>query len=323
MQRILAFTRGRNVDLELPPAWAEVLPGIMWGRFDVIFTPAYWRGQAWQHDELGTYAPGAIGHDLAEEVSACLLGGYGIPAELGVAAFSRLQEMGLLRGTPAAADLELALSTPFLMSGRPRRYRFPKAKAQALAGALRGLPSIDLALPDRALRDALTSLSGVGQKTASWVVRNFRSSDKVAIIDVHIARAGRIAGFISPHWDPARHYALMEQAFLRFAEAISVRASVLDGLMWDHMRRLGDLAREDEASAQTVNYRSGSSVAFTTPIAAVPQATILSLPGNKAAAISLPSKPNGQKPSPMADAQRCRVASSAPASRQSRLPGFA
>ena len=324
MQRMLAFARGRDVVLTLPAANEDALPGIEWGRFDALFTPAYWRGQAWQDEELGTYAPGPLGRDLSEEVAVCLLGGHGIPAELGLAAFDRLRSRGLLHDAPDAAELERALAEPLSLRRRMRRYRFPRAKARALAGALRMLPGIDPDLPDQALRDALMSLPGVGPKTASWIVRNFRASDEVAIVDVHIARAGRIAGFIAPGWDPARHYFLMEAAFLRFAAAIGVRASVLDGLMWDHMRRLGPLAREAEAwAAQRGRYCSAGAGVFGTPSAAAPQATTRDSFGNRAAATSPPSAPSGQKPMPRAEAQRCRVASSAPASRQSRLPGFA
>jgi hypothetical protein len=50
MQRMLALADGGHVAaLSLPPADAEVLPGVRWGRFDDLFTPAYWHGQAWQH----------------------------------------------------------------------------------------------------------------------------------------------------------------------------------------------------------------------------------------------------------------------------------
>jgi len=316
---MLAMNGGRSIQLCLPAADDDVMPDTCWGRFDELFTPAYWRGQAWQHEGSGAYEPARLGLNLAEEVSACLLGGYGIPAELGIAAFHRLRDIGLLQGKPEAHDLEAALSMPLPMGSGLRRYRFARSKAACLAGALRGLSNVDPALPDRELRDSLVSLPGIGPKTASWVVRNMRCSDQVAIIDIHIARAGRIAGFFSQAWDPARHYTAMEDAFLRFAGAIEVRASVLDNLMWDHMRRLGDLAREDEATMQQPGYGATTSI----PIMAVPQATMRSSPGNSPVAISVPSKPRGQKPRPAAPAQRCSVARSAPASRQSRLPGFA
>ena len=320
LQHMLAHMAGEDLVLTLPAAYRHALPGVPWGRCDELFTPAYWRGQAWQHEASGTYSPGPLGRDLPEEVAACMLGGYGIPAELGIAAFNRVRRDGLMRRPPDAADLERALSMPFVLSGRSRRYRFPAAKSRALACALRGLQHIDPDLPDRALRDALVGLPGIGPKTASWIVRNWRQSDDVAIIDVHIARAGRIAGFLPNAWTPAGNYAAMEGAFLEFSAAIGVRASVLDGLMWDYMRCIGPFARDAEARSDEDQARATPTAE--TPTAAVPHATKRARPGKTAAAKPSPSAPSGQNPNPRLAAQRCNVASSAPASRQSRLPGF-
>lgn len=320
MQHMLAHTAGQDLLLTLPAAHRHALPGVPWGRCDELFTPAYWRGQAWQHEVLRTYLPGPLGRNLAEEVAVCLLGGYGIPAELGLAAFDRIMCNGLIRRAPDAVEFERALSVPFVINGRSRRYRFPATKAQALAGVLRGLPSIDPNMPDRALRDALIGLPGIGLKTASWVVRNWRQSDEVAIIDVHIARAGRIAGFLPHAWSPARNYADMEDAFLKFSAAIGVRASVLDGLMWDYMRCIGPFAREAgfhlDGNQARVTFPTG------TPTATVPHATKRGRVGKSAVAKPSPSAPSGQNPKPRLAAQRCNVASSAPASRQSKLAGF-
>lgn len=270
MQRMLAHVGGCNVVLTLPPVYEHALPGIAWGRCDELFTPAFWRGQAWQHEALGTYKPGRLGCDLAEELAACMLGGYGIPAELGLAAFDRLRRDGLLVGSPQAAALEDALARPFVVNGRAQRYRFPKIKARSLAGALQALPDVDCDLPDRDFRDALVLLPGIGLKTASWIVRNWRLSDEVAILDIHIVRAGRIAGFLLTEWDPAKHYRAMEDAFLQFSEAIGVRPSVLDGVMWDYMRRIGSLGREAETLSKT--YARSEVAHDGTPMAAVPHA---------------------------------------------------
>ena len=322
-QQMLALVRGRDVELTLPDPDEDVLPGVAWGRFDVLFTPAFWRGQAWQHAELGNYAPVPLGGDLAEEVAVCLLGGYGIPAELGLAAFDRLRNLELLKGEPDADDLESALSAPFQVLGQMRRYRFARSKAQALAGALRLLPGIDADIADLDLRNSLMSLPGIGPKTASWIVRNFRGSDDVAIMDVHIARAGRIIGFIGHDLDPSKNYFAMETAFLGFASAIGVRASVLDGLMWDYMRRFGAIAREAEIhTSERTGYGSTATGRHGTPSAAVPQATTRGSSGNREADMSPPRAPRGQNPRPIAVAQRCKLPRSAPASRQSRLPGF-
>ena len=136
----------------------------------------------------------------------------------------------------AAADLEAALSVPFIVEGRERRYRFPRQKAHYLAACLRQLNELAEPTDDQALRDKLATLPGVGLKTASWVVRNHRSSDSVAVVDVHIRRAGKLLGLFDGNMDPSRHYLQMERQFLDFASAIRSRASLLDGLMWDQMR---------------------------------------------------------------------------------------
>ncbi|MFC5507087.1 hypothetical protein [Bosea massiliensis] len=104
---------------------------------------------------------------------------------------------------------------------------------------LAGLDQIDAGLlSDVELRDELIGLPGIGPKTASWVVRNYRDSDSVAVLDVHIVRAGQFLGLFSKGETPQRDYPSLESKFLRFAEAIRTPASLLDALMWQHMRLL-------------------------------------------------------------------------------------
>lgn len=224
--------------LALPAPEDHVLPGIPWGDFDEILTPAYWRGQVWQHQYIGTYGHFRLGRTLVEEVAACLLGGFGMKAELGLAAFARLRDFGLLNEPAAPSVFEEALGEPFVIHGQPRRYRFQRQKAQYLAACLEQL--VDFAEPndDIALRDRLTRLPGIGPKTASWIVRNYRASNAVAIIDVHILRAGRYINLFDPDLEPLENYRELEQRFLCFADAISAQAAILDSLMWDYMRRL-------------------------------------------------------------------------------------
>lgn len=224
--------------LVLPAPEDHVLPGIPWGRFDDILTPAYWRGQIWQHEHIGTYGKFRLGRTLAEEMAACLLGGFGMKAELGLAAFARLRDRGLLIELTVPGALEKALCEPFIIHGQWRRYRFPRQKAHYLAACLEQLAGFTEPDDDAALRDQLTLLPGIGPKTASWIVRNYRASNAVAIIDVHILRAGRHISLFHPALKPLGHYRELEQRFLQFADAISTPAAMLDGLMWDYMRRL-------------------------------------------------------------------------------------
>jgi thermostable 8-oxoguanine DNA glycosylase len=243
MQTMYAVIGDTLRTLQLPPADQQILPGIPWGRFDHMLTPAYWRGQVWQHQQLGTYQNAPLGRSLIEEVAACLLGGFGMKAELGLAAFSRLQSQGLLEKAPSSLQLEAALMEPFFVQGRTWRYRFPRQKARYLAACLAEFSGFSEPADDVALRDRLTGLPGIGLKTASWIVRNYRCSDAVAIIDIHILRAGRYLRIFAPEREPQRHYRDLEREFLRFASAIGAPAAILDGLMWDYMRRLSGLAR--------------------------------------------------------------------------------
>src|SRR5262245_36718563 len=83
--------------LVLPNPNETVLPGVRWGRVDALYTPAYWFGQLWLASEQPTSLGYRLGRSLIEEVVACLLGGHGIPAEVGIAAFHRLRDAGFTR----------------------------------------------------------------------------------------------------------------------------------------------------------------------------------------------------------------------------------
>lgn len=238
MQIMYAILNGKVRKLTLPGPNDHVLPGVAWGAFDELMTPAYWRSQAWQHHALGTYTDLRLGSTLTEEIAACLLGGFGMPAELGLAAYARLRERGLLARKSSARTLEAALLEPIEYRGGCRAYRFPRQKARYLAACLALLDDLAEPTDDVELRDVLATLPGIGLKTASWVVRNYRASDAVAVIDIHILRAGRHIGLFAADWMPQRHYRDIETAFIRFAEAIGTPAALLDGLMWDHMRRM-------------------------------------------------------------------------------------
>jgi len=139
MQEMYSLIDGAVQRLEIPDPDVFVLPGIRWGAFDELFTPAYWRGQAWQHQQLGTYDRLRLGRTLEEELAACLLGGFGMKAELGLAAFSRLLERGLLQTLTPQETFRAVLSEDFVLYGRPRRYRFPNQKARYLAESIRRL----------------------------------------------------------------------------------------------------------------------------------------------------------------------------------------
>jgi N-glycosylase/DNA lyase len=246
MIQVLHGLNGNEVQhCRLPEQNAEMLPGIRWGSSEYLFTPAFWAGYAWQCLLAGQLPDRhRLGSTLREEVTACMLGGYGIPAEVGLAAYSRLRDFDLLNRRAAELDLREALLAPLSINGRSVRYRFARQKAAYLAEALSildGAARLD-DLTDIELRNWLTVLPGVGLKTASWITRNYRDSDHVAIVDIHVFRAGCLAGIFPPGMAIERNYLDLEKRFVAFAEAINVRPSQLDALIWDFMKRVGSLA---------------------------------------------------------------------------------
>ena len=187
----------------------------------------------------------ALGDTLAEEVTACLLGGHGIPADIGLAAFRVIRDSGLLDCEPDADALETVLSVPLQISGRDRpvRYRFARQRAQRISASLRVLGATTPPADPLQLRSWLLELPGIGPKTASWIVRNRTACDEVAIIDIHVHRAGLSAGFFCPSWRLPRDYFLFETAFCRVAALGHVSAAALDACVWDQMQRLGRAQR--------------------------------------------------------------------------------
>lgn len=243
MQQFWINIDGRLQELSVPAELDEVMPGVNWGRPDELFTPSFWKYQAEAQMRRRRYRQHRLGSGLLEEIAVCLLGGYGIPAELGMAAFDRLKRQGLLSGEADQASILEILMQPLDIGGRSRRYRFASQKSSYIARSLQLALEIPDNEPPRALRDRLVELPGIGAKTASWIVRNHLDSDDVAIIDVHLHRACVMMNVFEANSDPSKHYLSLEALFLIFAEAIKVRASVLDAIIWDFMRRIGPTAR--------------------------------------------------------------------------------
>src|SRR4051794_10752038 len=85
-QTINTFRDGVVERFELPSPQVEVLPGVYWGRCEDFFTPAFWKARLWIDGESNPLVNYRIGSSLREEIAACLLGGFGMPAEVGLAA---------------------------------------------------------------------------------------------------------------------------------------------------------------------------------------------------------------------------------------------
>jgi N-glycosylase/DNA lyase len=207
-----------------------------WGHSWQVGTAAYWVAITEAAAADGTLGRGPhrhrLGRDLAEEVAACLLGGHGMPYETGLAAFYAVRDAGLLTRPSDERELERVLREPLDVGGRTVHYRFPAQRARWLAAALRQVCTQMPPTNPQDLRDWLLLVPGIGPKTAGWIVRNHSGSDDVAIIDVHVLRAGLDAGVFDPSWTPTSEYPRLEAFFLAWAGRGGVRAADLDAVIW-------------------------------------------------------------------------------------------
>ncbi|MGE5111192.1 MAG: hypothetical protein ACM3JB_10080 [Acidobacteriaceae bacterium] len=246
MQQFAFLKNGVEHTMQLPPPETELLPGIHWGNPCALFTPAYWCAQYLMR---GSANMGSgvhrIGQTFAEELTACILGGYGIPAEVGLAAFYRLRDESLISELCTDEQLlEGRLQEPLRVGCRFVKYRFSHQKAVYLSAAYRAIKTQEIPTDDALkLRAKLITLPGIGPKTASWIVRNWLGSDQVAILDIHVVRAGLLMNLFTPEDDVGKDYIRMEARFISFSQALGVPTSDLDALIWGMMRATPKLVR--------------------------------------------------------------------------------
>lgn len=161
--------------------------------------------------------------------------------ELNQAAWKHLKAAGILSTghKPSADSIESLLCERLDVEGRRVRYRFPRQRAHRIAFALEFLHDSPIDhLDPLQLRNSLMAIPGIGPKTASWIVRNWTGTDEVAILDVHVIRAGQLIGLFPKHIRLPRDYSALEARFLEFSHALKVRASLLDAIIWREMRVL-------------------------------------------------------------------------------------
>ncbi|MCW5660091.1 MAG: hypothetical protein KIT60_20505 [Burkholderiaceae bacterium] len=260
------LTRTGTIQVEMPSPDEMLLGNVRWGAFDAFPTPAYWQYQVLARRLTGRPAGYRLGRTLAEEVTACLLGGHGIPATVGLAAYQRLHERGAFGAQPPSeATLEEWLKEPLRIASqkgvRQVRYRFAAQKARFLAAALPEVHAAPAFDTGRQLRDWLMKLRGVGPKTASWIARNWKDADDVAILDIHIMRIGQVLGLFPRELTVERHYPELESLFIQFSDALNVRASELDAVIWYEMASSPKAARAvieqlEAPSTTSVRWRS-------------------------------------------------------------------
>lgn len=215
---------------------SSLLPDMDWEEAGRRFTKSYWEVQYYL-DDTGE-DDYKLGSNLKEEVVACLLGGYGLKAELGLLAFHRIKNLRLIRKDARLEDIENAISAPFRWNGKDVHYRFSHQKSKYIFWFLQRNDIDELeTLRGSRLRNRLITIKGIGPKTASWIARNYGNCEDVAIVDIHIYRAGRLAGFVNPKWDIQKDYFKIEESFLDFCHSINALPSKMDSIMWNQMKK--------------------------------------------------------------------------------------
>ena len=211
------------------------LSDLDWNEAGKRFTKSYWKVQ--YHLDDSSLPDYCLGSNLQEEVVACLLGGYGMKAELGLLAFHRIKNLRLIRTGSTREEIEEAIGAPFRLNGKEVHYRFSRQKAKYIFWFLQRDDMEELEhLCGSRLRDRLLTVKGIGPKTASWIARNYGNCEDVAIVDIHIYRAGRLAGFVSREWDIQKDYYKIEESFLDFCHSINALPSKMDSIMWNQMK---------------------------------------------------------------------------------------
>lgn len=225
---------GEIVSLELD---SETL-AFAWGHPHELGTTAYWVEQTRRRPPVESFR---IGETFEQEVVACILGGYGIPAAVGLAAFDAIRDAGLFERGADLDQIQQVLGGPIFVPSRQRsvNYRFARQRSERVVAALDRMRNETPPEDEREMRNWLMTLPGVGPKTASWVVRNWTGSESVAIIDIHLHRAGVAAGFFSPEWMLPRDYKVFDEAFCALSEFVDVSLAALDACIWDQMQYLG------------------------------------------------------------------------------------
>ncbi len=186
------------------------------------------------------------------ELSSCILSSQ-VPYPLAVAAANAIDEKKLLLN--AQSDIENLmpqlvelLSTPLIVEGRSRKYRFPVARAQHLTatratitsetGSLRELVN-NFNCATEARTWFVEHVPGIGPKQASMFLRNAGVSYDLAILDRHVlnymSRLGIYSGtkhFISG----LKQYQLHEDALCEHAQELDCPVGLLDWAIWIVMR---------------------------------------------------------------------------------------
>jgi len=191
--------------------------------------------------------------DLYREVVACILGSR-VPFEVSLAATEALAEEGLLRyfGNKEvyARRISEVLARPLHRPEWPRcrRYRFPKARGNAIANTAAEFYANGGSImswlasfrePLAARRHLVEKAKGIGPKQASMVLRNLGFTNELAILDSHLLRFMNMRGLHTGSESfvaTLKGYELTEGKFLAYSKEMGWPTGILDQAIWIVMR---------------------------------------------------------------------------------------
>lgn len=206
---------------------------VRWGESWEHGTAAYWLEATRRAVQANESDRHQLTDSLYDEVALCMLGGFGMPYELALAAFTAVHNQVLRHDpTPDESAIQAVLLRPLRVGTASRRYRFPRQRAQRLSQALLHLHSTPTPVDPLEVRDWLTSAPGIGPKTASWIVRNRWPDAPVAILDVHVLRAGVRATVFPENARVSSEYRKLEALFIAWAGVEAARPADLDATIW-------------------------------------------------------------------------------------------
>jgi N-glycosylase/DNA lyase len=240
----IIWKKVKEIVSHFPDENYEILPGIKWGNYTQLYTPAFWKLQYLLSNYSNNFNSHRLASTIQEEIVMCILGGYGIPSEMGIIAFNRLKQNGNIKYGVSFELIYNNLASPFCLSnGKSCYYRFYNQKSKYIhrflnRNDINNIPVND----DMDLRSWLLTVDGIGLKTASWITRNWLKSNNVAILDIHLLRAGKLAGFFEFKSISSFNYLSLEKKYLEFCNALQVQASNMDAIIWYYMKKNTKLA---------------------------------------------------------------------------------
>lgn len=185
------------------------------------------------------------------ELSCCILSSQ-VPYSLAMAAADAIAKHGYLhhndRGSQGLVDrLVDVLSTPLVVEGKKRKYRFPKARARQLVATrdavTRAGGSLNSLISRLSANDTRTWMvahaPGVGPKQASMFLRNCGITYDLAILDRHVLNYMSAQGIYSggqASISGLKQYGRHEKTLRDHAQQMDCPVGLLDWAIWIVMR---------------------------------------------------------------------------------------